>query len=130
MVPRHVSFYRRVLLFEPLGEARSYGSLNGLETVPMRHDLLGGRERYRAKYGEMRSAKNLYRLFYAHDEEPEIVEWLRRERRQMSEEDFRYFFMEQMPIYQQASPEAQRFLDALYLSRGACSALPVFEGSV
>jgi len=122
VIPRHAPYYRRLLMFEPLGEARSYRSLNGLETVPMRLDLLRAEDLYREKFGRLPGPKNLYR-FFINDEDPAILDWLRCERRPMSSEDFRHFFMEQTRIYEEASQEDRLVLNSCYLSRDRAMAM-------
>ena len=126
VVPRHVRFYQRLMLFEPLGEARSYESLNGLETVLLRLDLLKGEERFRAKFGGLAGSKNLYN-FFINDDEPVILEWLRRERRPMSAREFQHFFMEQTNIYNEATPEQRLILQDYYLAYDLESAIASAE---
>jgi hypothetical protein len=115
VIPRHVPYYRRLLMFEPLGEAKSYKSLNGLQTVPLRLDLLKAEERYRAKFGGLPGHRNLYR-FFINEEEPATLDWLRQERRPMSAAEFRHFFMEQTGIYHEAAPEDRLYLQSCYLA--------------
>ena len=114
VVPRHVFYYRRMLMFEPLGEARRYRSLNGLETVPLRLDLTTVEERYRKRFDCLPKPRNLYR-FFINDQEASILDWLRQQRRPMSENDFRYFFQEESNLYDKASPEDRLFLQSCYL---------------
>jgi hypothetical protein len=115
--PHHVGYYSRLLLFERIGPERNYDIVNGkvIETVPLRLDLTSAEERCRSRFGHLAGARNLYR-FFINDEEPFILDWLRRERRPMSAAEFRYFFIERTRIYEDASPDERLFLRRCHLA--------------
>lgn len=61
--PKHARFYRRLLLLEPLGECRSYGSVNGAPAVALQLDLTRIRENYRA--AGVLHGLDLFRYFFS-----------------------------------------------------------------
>jgi hypothetical protein len=50
--PHHTFFYERLLLFERVGETRSYGKVNGAPAILLRLDMDEAPRRYREKYGD------------------------------------------------------------------------------
>ncbi len=94
--PRHVSFYKRILLMSELGPERPYGKVGGAPAVLLGLDLLGAEELYRARYGEEQGS--FFRFFVDQVTEPEIVSRLSRSRRPLGEADLRRFFVEERPL--------------------------------
>ncbi|HOX05778.1 MAG TPA: hypothetical protein PK280_05205 [Planctomycetota bacterium] len=113
--PRHEKYYRRLLLFEPIGETRAYGSVNGAEAVPLRLDLLRAEELYRQAFGGRSGRANLH-AFFVGDDEPAILDWLGRERTPLSEADLRYFFAERSDILGRVTPAERLHLQDCYLA--------------
>jgi hypothetical protein len=75
--PRHVRFYRNVMLFELLGEEKSCEKVNGAPAVLLRMDLTTMPEKYAERYGRRRSTRNLHVYFFAGNEERERLAKLR-----------------------------------------------------
>ncbi len=113
VIPRHSFYYRRVLMFEPLGSPRRYECYKGLTTAPLRLDSRTAEERYREKFGRLSDARNLHD-FFIDEREGRILSWLRRERRPMSAEDFQHFFVDQTNIVANARPRERSVLQRLY----------------
>jgi len=113
--PRHEKYYRRLLLFSPIGETRSYDAVNGALAVPLRLDLLSAEARYREKFGRLSGAGNLH-AFFVNDQEPAILEWLRASRRAMSEADLRHFMVERSDLLERASSADRMYLQGRYLA--------------
>ncbi len=113
--PRHERYYRRLLLFEPIGETRAYESVNGAPAAPLRLDLLAAEQRYRERFGGLSGRGNLY-AFFVNGEEPAILDWLRASRRPMSEEDLRHFMVERSDLLERASPAERMYLQSRYLA--------------
>jgi hypothetical protein len=113
--PRHEKYYRRLLLFEPIGETRPYDAVNGVPAVPMRLDLLSAEARYRAKFGGLSGRANLH-AFFVNDQEPAILDWLRSVRRPMSEADLRHFMVERSDLLERASADDRMYLQSRYLA--------------
>jgi hypothetical protein len=115
VVPRHARFYRKVLLFEPIGEARSYGSVCGTTGVPLRLDLTTAEARYRERYDGRPGSHNLYRMFI-NNEEPAPLAWLRASQTRMSESEFRHFMVERSDLLERAGAGNRMYLQSRYLS--------------
>ncbi len=113
--PRHEKYYRRLLLFEPIGETRSYESVNGAPAVPLRLDLVKAEERYRQAFGDRSGRANLH-AFFVNAEEPAILGWLRRERAPMTERDLRYFFAEKSDVFARVALAERLYLQECYLA--------------
>ena len=113
--PRHEKYYRRLLLFEAIGETRSYDAVNGAPAVPLRLDLLTAEERYCEKFGRLSGRGNLH-AFFVNDQEPAILEWLQACRRPMSEEDLRHFMVERSDLLERAGPAERMYLQSRYLA--------------
>ncbi len=75
--PRHVFYYKQVLLFEQLGDAAPCPRVEGAPAVLMRLNLLTAAERYRRRYSHRAGEKNLYTFFFV-DRFEEIQAWVRR----------------------------------------------------
>jgi hypothetical protein len=118
--PRHVSFYRRVLLLEELGPERPYGKVGGAPAVLLGLDLLGAEERYRARYGE--GPESFYRFFVNESTEPAIVSMLCRNRRPLDEPALRRFFVEERPLLAEAPPTAREHIGNLRLAHDLAGA--------
>ena len=61
--PKHVAFYKKILLFEDLGPEKFYARL-GVPAVALRIPLETAEERLRQAYEGMDPECNLYRFFY------------------------------------------------------------------
>jgi hypothetical protein len=76
--PHHVPYYERVLLFERVGEEKTYSKVSGAPAVLMRLDLERASERYRERYASRSGRRNLHRFFA--DGIPLLCRWLSRRR--------------------------------------------------
>ncbi|MBK1617390.1 hypothetical protein CKO42_02750 [Lamprobacter modestohalophilus] len=96
---RHISFYQSMLLFQPMGELKTYSSANGLEVQCHRLNIEHGREVARDIYHDRHFDADLYTFFFT-----ENPEWQRSLGigHPWSEQDLRYFLTERT-----------RFLDSL-----------------
>lgn len=72
--PGHEGYYRKIFLFERMGEVKPYDAVCGAPAVPLRLDLATAEERCCARWGE-----SLY-PFFINSDEPAILDWLREER--------------------------------------------------
>jgi hypothetical protein len=75
--PRHVRFYRKVMLFELLGEEKSCVKVNGAPAVLLRMDLTSMPEKYAERYGRRCGTRNLHEYFFAAEKERERLAKLR-----------------------------------------------------
>jgi len=76
--PHHTFFYERLLLFERVGETRSYGKVNGAPAVLLRLDMDEAPRRYREKYGD--DPGSLY-AFLTHPVEHAVIRRLLRDKK-------------------------------------------------
>ena len=94
--PRHVNYYRRLLMFEPAGPERACPRVNGARATLLRLDLAaqvveigiaGGTQ------GQVRGprGRTLYSHFCALDREPRLAGWMRSQHRPMTAEERRHF---------------------------------------
>ena len=61
--PRHARLYQRLFLFEPIGELRTYRSVNDAPAIALRLDLTHVKERYQDVYHE--DGFTLYRFLFS-----------------------------------------------------------------
>lgn len=94
--PRHAAFYRKLMLFKPLGNERPCPRVNGAPAVLLKQDLekeaaeiraVGGLEgRVRGPNG-----RTLYAQYMAWAREPELAAWMKAEHRPMPPSDAAHF---------------------------------------
>ena len=89
--PRHDSFYRRYLLFQGLGEQKSYPSVRDNPALAQRLDLDTVRQTCEGN-------ERLLRHFYQNRTPVDLLT----ERYRMSPEDLRYFFVEQTSAFSES----------------------------
>ncbi|HOX06003.1 MAG TPA: radical SAM protein [Planctomycetota bacterium] len=94
--PRHVSFYKRMLLMTEAGPERAYAKVGGAPAVLLGLDLVAAWETYREHFGHLDGDRNLYRFFL--DRAGELREWLRGARRPLDEASLRRYFVEERPL--------------------------------
>jgi N-acyl amino acid synthase FeeM len=97
--PRHVNYYRRLLMFEPIGPELACPRVNGARGQLLRLDLAaqaveiglvgGTRGQARGPRG-----RTLYSHFCALDGEPQLAAFIRSQQRPMTAEERRYFHLE------------------------------------
>ena len=102
--PRHVSFYRRILLMNELGSERAYDKVGGAPAVLLHLDLLAAEERYRERYGD--GPGSFYRFFVDPETEPETLAMLSASRRPLDEDSLRRFFVMDRPLLAGALAES------------------------
>ncbi len=105
--PRHVSFYKRCLRFEPLGEVRSYDKVDG---APARLLVLDLRLPNRTMRGDLSVRGSLYPRFWGPADSRRIAGKLVESHRPMSVEQLRHFFVVRTPLWYKASAEWQSAL--------------------
>ncbi len=93
--PRHVKFYQKAMLFEPIGPTVSYAKVKNAPGVPMRLNLSAMRRAYFQKYAHRTGSKNLFRLFFVNNQVQlarDIGEGLEKRNRLMTRQFFNDFF--------------------------------------
>ena len=62
--PRHKLFYRKMLCFEQIGDAKAYKKVKNAPGIPMRLNLKRVQELYKERYGHLNGQKNLHDFFF------------------------------------------------------------------
>lgn len=117
--PRHVSFYKRALLFNLAGEERNYGKVGGAPAVLLRLDFDDQLQAIPSGNGtetNRKPTRTLYKPFYPISEEPGIMRALKETIQPMTENEFRYFFIEQTNLFMRASATQRHYLEECYLA--------------
>jgi hypothetical protein len=65
---RHIRFYQTMLLFEPMGELKTYGAANGLEVQCHRLNIENGRKIAEDVYHSQHFDADLYTFFFTENE--------------------------------------------------------------
>jgi hypothetical protein len=115
--PRHVPFYKRILLFEELGGERACGKVGGAPAVLLRLDLekaeSHAREAAAALPGD-RILRTLYPMFATVQGATHLLESLRASIRPMDGEDLGYFLVGLSDVLESAKPTERRYLQGRY----------------
>jgi hypothetical protein len=110
--PQHKSLFGRRLLFKAVGTEKANGGPGGSAGVLMALDLTVAEDGFRAKYGA--EPRSLYRFFVDPASESELVEWLQRCRRPLTEITLRRFFVDTKPLIPKAPETARAYLTSCY----------------
>ena len=114
--PRHVAFYEKYLLFERMGQERSYDKVNGAPAVLLRLDLLNATKEVSQKHTEGLSGKfDQYQEFMLEGAE-EIQDWLGLQRHPLDWADIQEYFIEERPLLQTLKPEQRSYLEEQYMA--------------
>jgi hypothetical protein len=111
--PRHERYYRRLLMFEQIGEVKAYDAVGGAPAVPLRLDLEAAERCYRERSAAGGGQAGIYSFFVSGGEEA-TLDWLRRERLPMSADDFRYFFMRRTRLPHLPTADERALLEFCY----------------
>ena len=110
--PHQARFFRRVFLFEPLngpGADRPDDSL----TVPLRLDLTTARSRHEKRASRGAGEHHLF-SFFVNEQEPDILEWLRRRRTPLTPEEVHCLFAERTELLKKVDEATRRLILKLY----------------
>jgi hypothetical protein len=114
--PKHRHFYTDVLLFEMIGDVKSYKSVNDNPAVLLRLDLNIAREAFRSIYANQPDHKNLYHFFSVQQHE-----WIRLPAKSSpvnvwTEELMYYFFHQKTDLFRVAAQETLNLLKKQHIS--------------
>lgn len=118
VMAHHSDFYSRFLLFDEVSSPR-LSPKTGQQVCYARLNLETMRERYRERYARATGRRNLYRWFFQNEDEPDMVEWLRRSRLPMTTEDLYYFGAKKTNILAKAGHDVIAILEEEYRLAGA-----------
>jgi hypothetical protein len=118
VMAHHRDFYSRFLLFDEVSEAPRLSPKTGQQVSYARLNLETMRERYRERYARATGRRNLYRWFFQNEDEPDMIEWLRRSRSPMTTEDLYYFGAKKTNILAKAGHDVIALLEEEYRQAG------------
>jgi hypothetical protein len=119
VMDRHRDFYSRFLLFDEVSEAPRLSPKTGQQVAYARLNLETMKERYEQRYSRAMGRRNLYRWFFQNEDEPDMVDWLRRSRSPMTTEDLYYFGAKKTNILAKAGHDVIAILEEEYRQAGA-----------
>jgi hypothetical protein len=119
VMDRHRDFYSRFLLFDEVSEAPRLSPKTGQQVAYARLNLETMKERYEQRYARAMGRRNLYRWFFQNEDEPDMVDWLRRSRSPMTTEDLYYFGAKKTNILAKAGHDVIAILEEEYRQAGA-----------
>ena len=119
VMARHRDFYSRFLLFDEVSEAPRLSPKTGEQVSYARLNLETMKERYEQRYARAKGRRNLYRWFFQNEDEPDMVDWLRRSRSPMTTEDLYYFGAQKTNILAKAGHDVIALLEEEYRLAGA-----------
>ena len=110
---RYENFYCRFLLFKKIGEVRNYAKVNGAPTVLlhlplMLPDTLTPEEKQRVF--------PLSLIEHSEKKKREVIQKIEAMSIPMSEEEFRYFFIEKTDLWEKATPQEKDFIGKIFPS--------------
>jgi hypothetical protein len=115
--PRHMPFYRRILLFEQLGDVRACDKVAGAPAVLLRLRLADAdryvREAAEALPGD-RLLRTLYPLMAVEQRTPGLIDFIKESSRPMGEEDFGHFFIGLSDVLVNARTRERKYLQSRY----------------
>lgn len=118
VMAHHGDFYSRFLLFDEVFPEPRLSPKTGQRVTYARLNLETMESRYRERYARAAGRRNLYRWFFEVEDEPAIVEWLRRGRRPMTAEELYYFGATKANILTRAGDNVIALLEEEYRKAG------------
>ena len=118
VMAHHRDFSSRFLLFDEVSEAPRLSPKTGQQVSYARLNLETMRERYRERYARATGRRNLYRWFFQNEDEPDMIEWLRRSHSPMTTEDLYYFGAKKTNILAKAWHDVIALLEEEYRQAG------------
>jgi hypothetical protein len=118
--PKHVEFYKTILLFENLGPEKYYPRV-GAPAVALRLNLDDIERNLREKYNGLCPECNLYSFFCNNTDTPMAKGNGKRppeKRRFMDVDTARYFFVEKTNVFGKAPPEQRKYIRSIYPGLG------------
>ena len=115
--PKHVDFYKLILLFEDLGPLQYYSKVSA-PAVALRLDLDDVHDKFRETYSAMDFECDLHRFFFnvtttqvmSQDGKDLVV----KKDRKMDINTLRYFFIEKKNVLKTATPEQMEYIRSIY----------------
>lgn len=119
VMAHHRDFYSRFLLFDEVSPVPHLSPKTGQQVSYVRLNLETMKERYRERYARAKGRRNLYRWFFQNEDEPAIVDWMRRSRRPMTTEELYYFGAKRTNILAKAGHDVIAILEEEFRLAGA-----------
>jgi hypothetical protein len=108
---RYENFYCRFLLFKKIGAVRNYAKVNGAPTVLLHLPLM---------LPDMLTPEEKLRVFplslieHSEKKKDEVIQKIEAMSSPMSEEEFRYFFIEKTDIWKNATPQEKNYIGKIF----------------
>lgn len=112
---RHIRFYQSMLLFEPMGDLKTYGAANGLEVQCHRLNIAQGEKMAEDVYHSQHFDADLYTFFFTNN--PDFGREAG-EGKPMDADTLRYFLEEKTRMCDQLTEEDRSELRSAYARRG------------
>ncbi len=103
--PRHTLYYEKKMLFERVGDVRTYDKVGGAPAALLRLDLTTAEIRYKELLG-----KDTLRCFVNPATEKRVLAWLRARRTRLNQSDVRTWFVNKRPLLFNAEPSVQEYV--------------------
>lgn len=91
VMAHHAVFYSKVLLFDEVSPESRQSPKTGERVVFTRMNLETMEHRYAARYSRLKGKRNLFRWFFQNEEAEALVDWIRRNRESLTEDELNYF---------------------------------------
>ena len=110
IMAHHDAFYSNILMFDEISPDSRQSPKTGEQVRFARINLETMEARYAQRYSRLNSKRNLHRWFFQNEEEPAMVEWIRRNRRPMTADELNYFGTLKSHILSESSSETVAIL--------------------
>jgi hypothetical protein len=91
VMAHHAAFYSKILLFDEVSPESRQSPKTGEQVVFTRMNLETMERRYAAIYSRLKGKRNLFRWFFQNEEAETLVDWIRRNRQPMTDDELNYF---------------------------------------
>jgi len=91
VMAHHAVFYSKVLLFDEVSPESRQSPKTGEQVVFTRMNLETMERRYAERYSRLKGKRNLFRWFFQNEEAEALVDWIRRNRQPLTDDELNYF---------------------------------------
>jgi len=91
VMAHHAAFYSKILLFDEVSPESRQSPKTGEQVVFTRMNLETMERRYAERYSRLKGKRNLFRWFFQNEETEALVDWIRRNRQPLTDDELNYF---------------------------------------
>jgi len=106
VMAHHAAFYSKILLFDEVLPDSRQSPKTGEQVVFTRMNLETMEHRYDERYSRLKGKRNFYRWFFQNEEAETMVDWIRRNRKPMTTDEFHYFGAEKSRALSEAGSDS------------------------